>query len=138
MGTIQLNTRETIEHMEQDYRDSMLSGDVKGLVERFYAKDARVQPNHMAEAVGHEAIIESYETMVKAFGVKTLAFEITSFDGEGDVSWVTGTYKLGFQPEGEAAPQEDVGKYIEVFRRQPDGSVRCILDAFNSDLPLPA
>ncbi len=138
MGTIQLNTRETIEHMEQDYRDSMLSGDVKGLVERFYAKDARVQPSHMPEAVGHSAITAAYEALSKSFGIKGLEFEITSLDSEGDVTWVTGKYKLEMQPPGASARQEDRGKYIEVFRRQPDGSIRCIVDAFNSDLPAPA
>ncbi len=138
MGTIQLNTRETVEHMEQDYRASMLSGDITGLVQRFYAKDARVQPNHAPEVVGQEAITAMYEELRKNYGIKAMEFEITGLESEGDVTWVTGAYKLEMQPPGAAAPQEDHGKYIELFRRQPDGSLRCILDAFNSDLPLPA
>ena len=33
---------------------------------------------------------------------------------------------------------EDRGKYADVFRRQPDGSLEFIADILNSDLPPPA
>ncbi len=137
MGTIQLNTRETIEHLSQDFAASMVSGDIAGLVSRFYAKDARVLPNHMPEAVGHKAIIASHEAMAKQYGVQDLQVEITSLDTVADVTWVTGKYTLTFQPAGAGVPEEDTGKYLEIYRRQDDGSLRCILDCFNSDLPMP-
>jgi ketosteroid isomerase-like protein len=32
---------------------------------------------------------------------------------------------------------EDRGKYLEIWKRQADGSWKVALDIFNSDLPLP-
>jgi ketosteroid isomerase-like protein len=34
-------------------------------------------------------------------------------------------------------PMQDFGKNVEIWKRQPDGSWRCILDTWNSDLPAP-
>ena len=38
---------------------------------------------------------------------------------------------------GVEGPIPDHGKYIEIWRRQSDGSWKVALDIFNSDLPLP-
>ena len=32
----------------------------------------------------------------------------------------------------------DTGKILEVWKKQPDGQWKCIVDAYNSDIPLPA
>jgi ketosteroid isomerase-like protein len=29
----------------------------------------------------------------------------------------------------------DKGKYVEIWKKQPDGSWKCAVDMFNSDLP---
>jgi ketosteroid isomerase-like protein len=36
-------------------------------------------------------------------------------------------------PSGK--PIADHGKYLEIWRKQGDGSWKCIVDMFNSDLP---
>ena len=46
-----------------------------------------------------------------------------------------GRYTLGLRIEG--AELTDVGKYLVVFARQADGSLRFKYDAFNSDAPAP-
>jgi ketosteroid isomerase-like protein len=53
----------------------------------------------------------------------------------GDIGYSTGSYVL----ENRIAPAKpplDAGKFLEVWRRQADGSWKCVVDAFNSDLPL--
>jgi ketosteroid isomerase-like protein len=37
-----------------------------------------------------------------------------------------------------AAPIENRGKYIEIWRKQADGSWKILRDVYSSDLPLPA
>ena len=39
---------------------------------------------------------------------------------------------------GATEPINDTGKYIEIWRKQADGSWRVIRDIFNSDLPVAA
>ncbi|NIM47978.1 MAG: hypothetical protein GTO22_01735 [Gemmatimonadales bacterium] len=56
--------------------------------------------------------------------------------GGGDVAYARGTYLLTIAVEG-AEPTTDTGKYIEIRRKQPDGSWPIAIDMFNSDLPLP-
>ena len=50
-----------------------------------------------------------------------------------DVVIEVGRYTLGLRVEGTEVT--DVGKYLVVFARQGDGSLRFRYDAFNSDAP---
>jgi ketosteroid isomerase-like protein len=31
--------------------------------------------------------------------------------------------------------RQDHGKYVEVWKKQPDGSWKCVIDMYNSDVP---
>lgn len=43
-------------------------------------------------------------------------------------------YDLAFKdPKGN--PVTDRGKYLEVWKKQSDGTWKCIVDTWNSDLP---
>ncbi len=52
----------------------------------------------------------------------------------GDIGFVLGTYETTMNdPEGN--PRTDKGKYIEIWKKQADGSWKVAADMFNSDLP---
>jgi ketosteroid isomerase-like protein len=51
--------------------------------------------------------------------------------GSGDLGYAVGFYTVG-------NPPSDKGKYVEVWKKQADGSWKAIVDTFNSDLPAPA
>jgi ketosteroid isomerase-like protein len=52
----------------------------------------------------------------------------------GDLAYTRGAYQLSFKsPQGTQVT--DQGKYLTVYRRQPDGSWKAVEDIFNSDLP---
>lgn len=46
----------------------------------------------------------------------------------GDLGYATGFYTID-------NPPIDKGKYLEVWKKQPDGSWKAIADTFNSDMP---
>ena len=48
----------------------------------------------------------------------------------GDMGYVVGFYTV-------ANPPIDKGKYVEVWKKQTDGSWKAIVDTFNSDMPAP-
>ncbi|MGH3697474.1 MAG: YybH family protein [Pseudonocardiaceae bacterium] len=50
----------------------------------------------------------------------------------GDLAYTTGTYAVGLN---NAAI--DKGKFVDVWKKQADGSWKAVIDIFNSDLPVP-
>ena len=54
----------------------------------------------------------------------------------GDLGYSYGAFELAFNdPKGNAVV--DHGKCSTVWRKQPDGTWKVVLDTFNSDLPAP-
>jgi len=52
----------------------------------------------------------------------------------GDWAYTTGTYQLSYSdPSGKAVTER--GKYVEIWRKQVDGSWKMVVESFNSDLP---
>ncbi len=62
---------------------------------------------------------------------------IEEIDGRGDLAFVRGTFSLTMVLAGEAAPVEEVGKWLWVVHRQPDGTWLVAVECYNSDLPIP-
>jgi ketosteroid isomerase-like protein len=97
-----------------------------------YTEDALVLPPNTPAVEGWNAI-KSYiltEGTVSDFKVEMLEIE-----GRGDLAYVRGTYSMTVTPRGASGPTKDTGKYIEIWRKQADGSWKVIRDIFNSDLP---
>jgi uncharacterized protein (TIGR02246 family) len=54
----------------------------------------------------------------------------------GDLAYVVGTYQFTMNdPKGK--PVTDRGKYLTVWKKQPDGTWKALVDTANSDLPAP-
>jgi len=60
----------------------------------------------------------------------------TKVDGarSGDLAYITGTYEMTENNAG-GKPQTDKGKYLEVWKKQADGSWKCVADMFSTNLP---
>jgi ketosteroid isomerase-like protein len=60
-------------------------------------------------------------------------------EGGGDVAMAVGTYKMSLTPKKAGAkplPTEE-GKYLEVLKRQDDGSWKLIYDMWSPNAPPP-
>ncbi len=99
-----------------------------------YTEDAVWMPPNQPIVQGREAI----QTWMEEFPTMT-EFNLTAveIDGYADIAYVRGTYSLMMLPEGALEPIRDTGKFLEIRRKQPDGSWPIAVDIFNSDLPLP-
>jgi ketosteroid isomerase-like protein len=62
--------------------------------------------------------------------------EIVDLDGRGDLAYVRGNYSMTMTPPG-APPIMDKGKYVEVWKKQADGTWKADYDSWSSDLPVP-
>ena len=55
----------------------------------------------------------------------------------GDLAYVSGTYEETMT-DASRKPGKDRGKYLAIFKKQADGTWKCIRDIWNSDLPASA
>ena len=99
----------------------------------FYTEDVVIMPPN-------EAIIEgkaAYNAWAESSPLLS-TFELTQHEitGHGDLAYVRGAYSLTMTP-AEGDTLSDHGKYIEIWKRQSDGSWLVSHDIWNSDQPLP-
>ena len=92
-------------------------------------------PPNQPMVQGSEAILAWMEAFPPLTEFDLIAVEI---DGYGDLAYVRGTGTMTMTPEGAPEPIKDTVKFIEIRRKQDDGSWLIAIDIFNSDLPLPA
>lgn len=107
--------------------------DAAAYVRAYYAEDALYMPPN-EKALRGQTMIEPWFKALPP--VSNVAFTTEEIAGGSDVAYVRGRYTFTVTPPGAAA-MVDSGKFLEVWKRRPDGSWRNAIDAFNSDLPLP-
>jgi ketosteroid isomerase-like protein len=115
----------TIDAMSDAFVRHMNAGEVGAIVDGFYAEDAALLPPDHEMVTGRKAVGDVLRGMVEA-GMGDLSMETVTVGASGDLAYRIGRYRMG-------KPGPDRGKFIEVHRRQPDGSWRCVADIFNSD-----
>ena len=116
--------RETADKAMQLYNET---GDVSEYANLYYSDNAVVLASNTDPIEGKEAIVE----FLGMFPDMDMEFKIVELYGAEDMAYVYGWYNLDF---GEDMPG-DKGKYIEIWRRQEDGSWRITHDIFNTNLP---
>jgi len=111
----------------------MIAKDWKGDL-ALYTEDAIQLPPNQAALQGKAAIQAWYEAFPPFSNFQEQSLDI---EGQADLAYDRGTYSMTVTPPG-AAPIEDRGKYLTIYRKQADGSWKIARVMFNSDLPLPA
>jgi ketosteroid isomerase-like protein len=97
-----------------------------GAMASLYTPEARVMPPGAPAVSGHG--IQEFWQSVLDMGVNGGALKTVSLEELGDVAIEVGQYELRIN-----ANVVDVGKYVVVHRRQPDGSWKFDIDIWNSD-----
>ncbi len=101
----------------------------------YYTDDALVMPSNSPVLQGKDAARAMWKGMfaIPGFGGgwKATKVEVAS---SGDLGWVTGSYEIT-ETDASGKPMTDKGKYLAVFKKQADGSWKCVADMFNTDLP---
>lgn len=127
------STVQLIRAMDTEFVRNVNGGDVAALVSAFCAEDANVLPPHAPIVAGAAAIREFWQGMISA-GLRMSVLEANRIEESGDLAYGSGVYELTVSPPGKGIVS-DKGKYVVVYRRQPDGSWKAVADIFNSCLP---
>jgi uncharacterized protein (TIGR02246 family) len=109
------------------------AGDAKGIA-ALYASDAMLLAPNLPLQRGRTAIQSFWSGLLDAY---TVNFEVASdmLEGRGDLAYNLGHYRFTAVPKTKNAPgTADEGKYVEILKKQPDGSWKYTIDTYNSSL----
>jgi uncharacterized protein (TIGR02246 family) len=123
-------SRSDIEALNARFVEALEKRDAAALAS-CYAPDARVMPPGAPAATG-QGIQQVWQGFID-MGVDGGALTTVTVEELGDTAIEVGRYEIR-----AGAQTADVGKYVVVHRRQPDGSWKIGIDIWNSDHPAPA
>jgi len=124
------NAEAGIRRVGQEWAEHWNAGELDRLVAA-YAEDAVYMPPHHAAVHGREAIREYLKGPIE-HGVTNLTYEVTYIKRSGGLAYDVGRYSMSIPQDGGA--RQDRGKYLTVWKRQPDGRWKIVADSFSSDL----
>jgi uncharacterized protein (TIGR02246 family) len=122
---------QAIRDLDEQWSKAAEAKDVDKTVS-FYSDDAVVMPPNAPRATTKEAIRTIWKDLLTDASIswKTKEVEVAR---SGDLAYSSGTYEVTLNdPTG--TPVKDRGKYLEVWKKQADGTWKCVMDMWNSDL----
>ena len=127
----------TLKKADDDWSKAAAAKDVDKTVS-YYSDDATVMPPNAAVTTSKEAIRKIWKDYLTSPGFsggwKGTKVEVAR---SGEIGYVSGTWEFTVN-DAHGKPATDRGKFTEVWKKQADGSWKCVADIWNSDLPLPA
>lgn len=111
------------------------AGDADG-VAAVYAEEGSLLAPNLPPQKGRAAIKAFWGGFLDAY---TVRFEVASdtIEGRGDLAYNQGHYRFTAVPKAKGAPGvADEGKFVEILKKQPDGSWKYVVDMYSSNLAL--
>ncbi len=124
--------RRAVEDANRMFGEGIRRGDAAA-VGALYTEDALLMPPNNEMIRGRRSTQDFWGGAIK-MGVKDAILTTVELTDLGNMVYEVGNYSLKIQPEGQAA-FEDKGKYIVLWKKMPDGSLKLHRDIWNSSLP---
>jgi len=123
-----------LEALNKEMAKNMLAGNIEKILVN-YAADAISMPSYQPISEGIPAIRKSNEEMMKT-GVKFVSFvpTIKKVFSSGNLVMEIGLYQMSMTMPGMEKPMEDHGKYLNIWEKQKDGSLKVKVETWNSDV----
>ena len=129
LGTLTPEDLAAINAATDQFTSLVVAGDFDAACE-LYTPNVVVMPPHHPVCHGRAAAMQWMASIPR---VTRFDVDNQGIDGRADLAYVRGVFSITLQtPDG---PVDDVGKFLEIRRRQPDGSWLIEADIFNSDRP---
>lgn len=122
-----------IEKLNIEMAKAMVSGDMEKSLS-FYTADVVSLPNYDKMLSGIEAMRKSNVEMKKA-GWSVTSFKANTISATNCGNTVTelGTFEISFAMKGSDQPMKDAGKYVTIWEKQKDGSLKIKIEIWNTD-----
>ncbi len=125
--------REKLVKINKEMAKAMIDGNSQATL-GFYASDAVSLPNYSKMVKGIDAIKKSNEQMISSgMKVNSMEFNVVDVKVYGNVVSEIGTYKMNATVPGMASPIDDHGKYVTIWEKQSDGSLKIKVETWNTD-----
>jgi ketosteroid isomerase-like protein len=123
-----------IEALNKEMTKNMLAGDREKLL-GLYTDDAVSMPSYHPMEDGIAAIRKASDEMAQS-GVKYTSFLPVTLKviPSGNLITEIGTYKVTLTVPNTDKPIEDHGKYVTIWEKQKDGSLKVKVETWNSDV----
>lgn len=123
-----------VRESEIEASNALGAKDLERLVS-FYADDASLFFPNTLIVTGKDAIRQTWKTVL-AIPSFAMSFQIVKVEvsRSGDLAYGHGTYTRTWN-DAAGKPVTDKGKYVIVYKKQPDGKWKVVADIGNSDLP---
>ncbi len=126
---------EQIRKLDEQWSATAAKNDLEGTL-AFYAEDAVVLPGNAPIATDKKAIRELWAGMLGPNSVVSWKVTRAEVANSGELGYLYGTYELTIKDAKGGPGVHDTGKLVEIWKKQSDGKWKCIVDTYNSDLPV--
>jgi uncharacterized protein (TIGR02246 family) len=123
-----MDVKKAIEDKNAAFNKAYQQGDAAGCAAVF-TEDAIMLPTNEPMVRGKQAIQKFFQGFLDKVGGKN-DNHIVEFGVEGDLTYQASTFTI---PDARTPYQ---GKFVEILRRQEDGSWKVAVSIFNSDKPV--
>ena len=123
-------TRE-LQQMEETMIRCVRQRTPEQLATGFYARGACVQTPGQGPVEGLPAIVKFWHSLFRA-GLIEMRLESQRVGAEHDLAYGAGTFMATFETQ-PGILRSDHGKYLTIYRRQPDGSWRALEQSVSFD-----
>lgn len=122
-----------IEQLDRDLANYMIQGNTEKTLD-MYTQDAISLPSYEPLRQGIDQIRQGIEEMSSS-GAKITSFEpkILKVIPEGNLITEIGTYRISMTMPNSSESMQDHGKYLTIWEKQPDGSLKIKVETWNSD-----
>jgi uncharacterized protein (TIGR02246 family) len=112
--------RQTIARIAREFANHARSRSADSAA-AWFAPDAIVLVNGAPPVKGRDAIREFYDQFFQAMPIRDMTFTTEEVTVSGDIAIETGSSSLVVGGPGQVTPVTVAGKYLAVWKRQPDG-----------------
>lgn len=125
-----------IRALDEQWSATAAKNDLDGTV-AFYSDDAVLLPPNAPIARDQKSIRESWAGLLGPNTAVSWNVSKVEVAKSGEIGYLYGTYQLSIKDPKGGPAINDTGKLLEIWKRQSDGKWKCIVDTYNSDLPIP-
>jgi ketosteroid isomerase-like protein len=118
--------KKTLEDFDDAYNEAFNRGDAEGCA-AFFTEDVVLLPPDQPMTRGIKAFLDTYKSRMGKSSGGTHTNKLVEYGVEGDMAYQIGTYAIS-----DANPPEQ-GKFVNILKRQADGSWKVAVSIFNSD-----
>ena len=128
--------RKAVEETWELYSESILNEDTELFVSIHDENIVKMPPGKPV-SLGSKALGKLIQGAFDALDYESFSIKLedTQVDGNLGVAWGTYTFRATVTASGATINYD--GKYLTVFKRQPDGSWKALRDCYNSNVPPP-